>query len=62
MILQPSCYHRSQTLLFRCGFPVQRAPLSGVGGVRLVQDLNLENRGEELRNEREDEEDFPKDS
>lgn len=36
---QPTRFHRCQTLDFRNGIPVQKKPMFGIGGQRLLQDL-----------------------
>ncbi len=47
-------FHRSHTLGFKNGLPVQRKPLQGHGGERLVQDLHLVGRDAVLGEEEEE--------
>ncbi|TRY71606.1 hypothetical protein TCAL_14884 [Tigriopus californicus] len=42
---QPTRFHRCQTLGFRNGIPVQKKPVLGIGGERLLQDLLIQGQG-----------------
>ena len=53
LYLQPSRFHRCQTLVYKSGLPVRKRPETGIGGERLVQDLLIEGH----TREREEEED-----
>ena len=53
--LQPTRYHRCQTLVFKNGLRVQKRPEAGVGGERLLQDLLI--AGHDLDKDREGETD-----
>lgn len=46
---QPTRFHRCQTLDFRNGIPVQKKPMFGIGGQRLLQDLLIEGQEKTLK-------------
>ena len=55
--LQPTRFHRCQTLVYKNGLRVQKRPEVGIGGDRLVQDLLIEGH---LQEKEQDQETTPK--